>query len=399
MFNFKNMTIGKKIGLGYGVITFILMGVVLATIQQVKTMETITKRVIELRTPTAHASLMMLNGINHSLASLRGWIILGEPKFQTERALAWAEQINPSLKQMHRLAADWTDMENIIRLKSVEKEIDAFKATQQRIEDIARTPENSPAQKILFDEAEPLEKDIVTIVSKMIKLEMKNKITSKNKQLIGILANIETTTSLSLERADEFLLSGKAEFKKESQENWKKNVEHMMTLQENKKTLNSEQSKNFEKLQRGLNQFGPLLEDIIRIRSGEEWNIANYWVKTQATLVAFRIKELLNDMSANQEKLLENDVNEISSRTHFLIVLLVGLFFAAALISGVLAASITRSISEPILDASKLANELVHGNFRKKRLPIQSKNELGTLSQSFNELLDKLQEENKNSKD
>ena len=399
MFNFKNMTIGKKIGLGYGVITFILMGVVLATIQQVKTMETITKRVIELRTPTAHASLMMLNGINHSLASLRGWIILGDPKFQTERALAWAEQINPSLKQMHRLAADWTDMENIIRLKSVEKEIDAFKATQQKIEDIARTPENSPAQKILFDKAEPLEKDIVTIVSKMIKLEMKNKITSKNKQLIGILANIETTTSLSLERADEFLLSGKAEFKKESQENWKKNVEHMMTLQENKKTLNSEQSKNFEKLQRGLNQFGPLLEDIIRIRSGEEWNIANYWVKTQATLVAFRIKELLNDMSANQEKLLENDVDEISSSTHFLIVLLVGLFFAAALISGVLAASITRSISEPILDASKLANELVHGNFRKKRLPIQSKNELGTLSQSFNELLDKLQEENKNSKD
>jgi len=399
MFNFKNMTIGKKIGLGYGVITFILMGVVLATIQQVKTMETITKRVIELRTPTAHASLMMLNGINHSLASLRGWIILGDPKFQTERALAWAEQINPSLKQMHRLAADWTDMENITRLKSVEKEIDAFKATQQKIEDIARTPENSPAQKILFDKAEPLEKDIVTIVSKMIKLEMKNKITSKNKQLIGILANIETTTSLSLERADEFLLSGKAEFKKESQENWKKNVEHMMTLQENKKTLNREQSKNFEKLQRGLNQFGPLLEDIIRIRSGEEWNIANYWVKTQATLVAFRIKELLNDMSANQEKLLENDVDEISSRTHFLIVLLVGLFFAAALISGVLAASITRSISEPILDASKLANELVHGNFRKKRLPIQSKNELGTLSQSFNELLDKLQEENKNSKD
>ena len=399
MFNFKNMTIGKKIGLGYGVITFILMGVVLATIQQVKTMETITKRVIELRTPTAHASLMMLNGINHSLASLRGWIILGDPKFQTERALAWAEQINPSLKQMHRLAADWTDMENIIRLKSVEKEIDAFKATQQKIENIARTPENSPAQKILFDKAEPLEKDIVTIVSKMIKLEMKNKITSKNKQLIGILANIETTTSLSLERADEFLLSGKAEFKKESQENWKKNVEHMMTLQENKKTLNREQSKNFEKLQRGLNQFGPLLEDIIRIRSGEEWNIANYWVKTQATLVAFRIKELLNDMSANQEKLLENDINEISSRTHFLIVLLVGLFFAAALISGVLATSITRSISEPILDASKLANELVHGNFRKKRLPIQSKNELGTLSQSFNELLDKFQKENKNSKD
>ncbi|HIJ51336.1 MAG TPA: HAMP domain-containing protein [Nitrospinae bacterium] len=399
MFNFKDMMIGKKIGLGYGVITFILMGVVLVTIQQVKTMETITKRVVELRTPTAYASLMMLNGINHSLASLRGWIILGDPKFQTERALAWAEQIDPSLKQMHELASDWTDQENKTRLKAIEKEIDALKMSQQKIEDIARTPENYPAQKILFDQAEPLGKNIVAIVSKMIKLEMKNKMAIQNKRLIGVLANIETTISLSLERADEFLLSGKQEFKNESQENWKKNVEYMKTLQGNKKNLSGEQLRNFEKLQGGLNQLGPLMEDIIRIRSGEEWNWANHWVQTQAAPVAFRIKELLNDMNVIQEQLLENDIDEISNRTHFLIVLLVALFFAAALIIGVLGVSITRSISEPILNVSKLADELVHGNSRKKRLPIQSTNELGTLSHSFNELLDRLQEDKPNLKD
>ena len=97
--------------------------------------------------------------------------------------------------------------------------------------------------------------------------------------------------------------------------------------------------------------------------------------------------------------MLENDIDEIFNRTHFLIVLLVALFFAAALISGVLGASITRSISEPILNVSKLADELVHGNSRKKRLPIQSTNELGTLSHSFNELLDRLQEDKLNLKD
>jgi methyl-accepting chemotaxis protein len=82
------MTIGKKWGWVVGVMTLILIGVALLTIQQVKTMGIITKRVVGLRTPTAHASLMMLNGINHSLASLRGWIILGDPKFQTERFIA-----------------------------------------------------------------------------------------------------------------------------------------------------------------------------------------------------------------------------------------------------------------------------------------------------------------------
>ena len=399
MFNFKDMTIGKKVGFGFGFMTLILMGVVLLTIQKVRTMETITKRVVELRTPTAHASLMMLNGINHSLASLRGWIIRGAQKFQTERSIAWEEQIHPSLNQMHGLAPNWTDPENKTRLKSIEKEITNFKAVQKKIEDIAQTSENSPAQKILFTQAEPLEKSIVVTISEMIRMEMKDNKNSKDKQLIEALGNIETTTSLALERADEFLLSGNPEFKKESLDNWKKNIAYMSVLKKYKNNFNKAQIKNFESLQVKLNQFGPLLEQIIRIRSGAEWNLANHWVKTDAAPVAFRIKELLQEMTSVQEELLENDVAEISRKTHFLIVLLVALFFSAVLISGVLGANITSSISKPILDVCNLADEIAHGNQTKKRLPVFSGNELGTLSQSFNQLLDRLQEEKLENKD
>jgi methyl-accepting chemotaxis protein len=63
------------------------------------------------------------------------------------------------------------------------------------------------------------------------------------------------------------------------------------------------------------------------------------------------------------------------------------------LISGLLGANITRSISDPILDVCKLGDELTHGNNKRKRLPVHSRNELGTLSQSFNQLLDRLQED------
>ena len=392
MFNFRDMTIGKKVGLGFGVITLILMGIVLLTIQQVRTMEVITKRVVDLRTPTAHASLMMLNGVNHSLASLRGWILLGSPKFKEERSIAWKDQINPSLKLMHELAPRWTDPENKTRLKAIEEEINNFKMTQKKIEDIARTPENSPAQKILFNQAEPLEKFIVDTLSNMIRLGMKDNKTSKNKRLIEILANIETTTSLALERADEFLLSGKEEFKKESLENWRKNAEYREELKKNISHFNKEQLKNIVFLQGKLDQFGPLLKEIIRIRSGENWNQANHWLKIEAAPVAFRIKKLLNDMTTVQEQLLENDVAKISTKTHFLIVLLVALFISAVLISGVLSANIARSISEPILEVCKLADELAHGNLKGKRLPATSRNELGCLSQSFNQLLDRLQQ-------
>ena len=393
MLNFKDMTIGKKVGLGFGVIVLILMGVVLLTIQQVRNMEIVTKRVVELRTPTAHASLMMLNGMNHSLASLRGWILLGDSKFKKERSIAWEEQINPSLKLMHSLAPKWADLENKNRLKLIEEEINNFKAAQNKIEDIAKTPENSPAQKILFNQAEPLEKFIVDTLSNMIRLGIKDNQSPKNKRLVELLANIETTISLALERADEFLLSGKEEFKKESLENWRKNSDYMQELKKNLKSFNKEQLKNIEFLQAKVGEFGPLLKEIIRIRSGEKWNLANYWLKTEAAPVAFRIKKLLNDMTLVQEKLLENDVQEISSKTHYLIVLLIALFFSAVLISGVLAANIAGSISKPILEACHLADELAHENVEGRRLPVTCNGELGSLSQSFNRLLDRLQKE------
>jgi len=393
MLNFKDMTIGKKVGLGFGVIVLILMGVVLLAIQQVRNMEIVTKRVVELRTPTAHASLMMLNGMNHSLASLRGWILLGDPKFKKERSIAWEEQINPSLKLMHTLAPKWVDLENKNRLKLIEEEINNFKSAQNKIEDVAKTPENSPAQKILFNQAEPLEKFIVDTLSNMIRLGIKDNQSPKNKRLVELLANIETTISLALERADEFLLSGKEEFKKESLENWRKNSDYMQELKKNLKSFNKEQLKNIEFLQAKVGEFGPLLEEIIRIRSGEKWNLANYWLKTEAAPVAFRIKKLLNDMTLVQEKLLENDVQEISSKTHYLIVLLVALFFSAVLISGVLAANIARSISEPILEACQLADELAHENVEGRRLPVTCNGELGSLSQSFNRLLDRMEKE------
>ena len=104
-------------------------------------------------------------------------------------------------------------------------------------------------------------------------------------------------------------------------------------------------------------------------------------------------------MTLVQEELLETDVAEISQKTHFLIVLLVALFFSAALISIVLGANITRSISEPILDVCKLADELAHDNQKRQRLPVISQNELGTLSQSFNQILDKLYENKTQNKD
>ncbi len=135
---------------GFGVLAFVLISAVLTTIWQVGKTNEVTNTVIALRVPTAQASLSMLNGMNHSLAALRGWIILGKDKFKDERTMAWSEEIEPSLAKMKHFSHNWTNTKNIERLSIIEKKLKDFKNFQQEIEDIAQSIDNTPALKILF---------------------------------------------------------------------------------------------------------------------------------------------------------------------------------------------------------------------------------------------------------
>lgn len=76
----------------------ILITIVWVTSWQIKRMTVINHRIMELRSPTARSSLMMLNGINQSLAALRGWMILGKDQFTFERDQAWKAEIEPALQ-------------------------------------------------------------------------------------------------------------------------------------------------------------------------------------------------------------------------------------------------------------------------------------------------------------
>ena len=82
-------TIGKKLGFGFAAMIALILTVAAVVYVKVGTVSTVQTRVVEDRTPTSLATAGVLNGINDSLANLRGYIILGKDKFKTGRATAW----------------------------------------------------------------------------------------------------------------------------------------------------------------------------------------------------------------------------------------------------------------------------------------------------------------------
>ncbi len=328
----KKMTIGTTIGASFFGLALILVGSIAVSIWEVSGTSTITTRAIELRAPTARTSVALLNGVNFSLAALRGWIILGSDNFKKQRIVAW-EGIDESLAAMEGYSQSWTNPENIERLKEMNDLFGKFRGFQQEIEDIAQKPENTPATVLLLQKAAPQANILVTNITKMIDLEGKLPATPRRKALLGMMADVRGTTARGLANIRAFLLSGNPVFKERFDGMWAKNVTRFGDLQRNRALFSPEQVKLFEEFEDARRIFSPLPSEMFEIRSGKEWNLANRWLGTKAAPTAGRIVAVLDGMAVNQQKLLSDDSALAKSRTERLlliqwILLGVGVFFS-----------------------------------------------------------------------
>ncbi len=389
---FSNLKVSTRIGVGFALCTLILCTVIGVTIYKVRKTSEITTRMIDLRAPTAQASLGMLNGMNHSLAALRGWIILGKDKFKQERAKAWSEEIEASLTNMRKLAVNWTDPKNIERLKEIGEKLDAFKTYQKEIEEIAQTIENTPASKILFKEAAPRAHILSTNITKMIDLEAEQEATPERKALLGMMADVRGTLGLGLGSIRAYLLSGNDSFKGQFEKLWAKNTRRFGDLTAQIDLLTPEQRKAYEFFAEAREQFDPLPTKMFEIRGSGEWNLANKWLGTKAAPTAFAIKENLDAMIAGQKTLMHDDMIASKAAITQLNVTLFSLLGAGTFLSIIFGLLISRGIVKPLNALILRVRDIAEGEGDlTRRIEVNSSDELGKLGSYFNLFLKKLQ--------
>lgn len=345
------MSIGAKMRCGFGLLAVLLVTAVLITTWKVSKSNTVVDRLVDLRTPTSHASLAMQNGVNHSLAALRGWIILGKDQFKEDRADAWSE-LDKSLADMKNYATNWSNPKNVERLNIIDKNLKDFKVYQQEIEDIAQTVDNTPAVKILFEEAAPKAAIMVSKITKLIDLEVEQAATADRKALLGMMADVRGTTGLALANIRAFLLSGDEMFKTKFDKLWTKNIRRFGDLSDSAVLLTPEQVEVFAAFSSARKEFSPLPSKMFEIRGSNEWNLANLWLGTKAAPTAGAIMEQLNAMVTNQQQLMTADAaltKTLSSRLFTLEWILLAIGVVVAITIGVfLPANIIRQITEPI---------------------------------------------------
>lgn len=137
-------TLGQKIGVGYTILALIIAITVGFTLWQVNDVKEIAKRITEQRVPATRMCLEIHNGINHSAAALRGYLLINNPALKAERKEVWANEINTSLNRLKQLSKRRTDTVDSDKLTELTAQLGKLEDYQNRVEKLsASEPEQA----------------------------------------------------------------------------------------------------------------------------------------------------------------------------------------------------------------------------------------------------------------
>jgi len=389
--NLLTLTIGKKLGLSFGIILLLMTISASITYSLIIDNENIQDKVVNLRMKTVLLGKDVINGINESLASLRGYMILGSnPKkakaMQSTRQSAW-KRIDNAINEYDMLAKNWTVPTNVKRLQDIKSELAVFKIAQQEIEDISHTDSNIESYHLLLTDAAPRASQMLAYITAIIDEESKLKATSARKSLLKNLADTRGSFAIGLANIRAYLLSGDDVFKTNFEAKWQVNENSVNTITENQSFLfTMSQQKSWDAFISIRNEFKNLPAQMFNLRSGEDWNKANYWLGTKAAPRASRILSLLSEMKVSQDQLLSNDITEAQSLVQTLKSTLIFLTLSSLILGVVCSVMFSRDLLMRLGSILTRAKHIADGDMAGEPLTVKGKDELSDLTSAINQM-------------
>ncbi len=307
---FKKMQINTVVNIGFFLVILLFAILAITSQKQISKIETDSSRVTSLRAPTAKASASVNIALNKSLAALRGWVLIGEERFLRDRQDSW-QSIRIEEEKLLALSKDWTNRHNVERLFEAVKLLDQLETEQIKIEVIAHKLENVPSSEILLNNAIPLASSVADRITTMIDFAKSQNASNNRLALLAEMADFRGSFALSVADIRAFLLAGDTKFVASFKRHWLRN-------EKSYKKLNTLAS-HMAPFERGVlneikllrEKFSYLPKQMINARQSDNWNQANYLLKTTAVVTANELVSIFQEMVSNQNVLLEEDAKLI----------------------------------------------------------------------------------------
>ncbi|MBH5398817.1 methyl-accepting chemotaxis protein [Bradyrhizobium sp. CNPSo 4010] len=325
-------------------------------------------RMANLRMPVALASTELVGNLYSTLATLRGYLLTGNPQGKLDRAAMWKE-MDATIAAFDDKAGQFTNPENKRKWQEAKALLAEFRAAQDRAEAIAFTPDAYPATKLLATEAGPRAEAMFADITKMINEEEALEATAERKKLLKAMADTRGNFAAAAAQLRMYLLSGEIAEKEKFSRPWEAFEKGYAAVHSRKELLTNSQQAAFDRITKAKSEFAPLIEKIFALRESPGWNAPVHLLVTEAAPRAAKLLDLLDGPKAadgtrsggiktNQKKMLIHEAGEVQAEIALLKQVLWGLLAAGLALGVVIALFTSRSIAGPIQDMTSAMGKL-----------------------------------------
>ncbi len=399
---FADRRISTKLVAGFAAICAILAVAVGFTLYVASSASTTVERMANLRVPVALESTELVGNVYSTLATLRGYLLTGNPQGKNDRAAMWKE-LDATSSSFDAKAERFTNPANKKMWADAKALLQEFRSAQDRAESVAFTPDAYPATKLMLTEAAPQAAVIFGEITKIIDLEENLDATADRKRLLKTMADLRGNFAAATAQLRMFLLSGDKANKEEYARLADAFQRAFTSLNNQRALLTSAQKASFDNLAKAYAAFAPMPAKMFELRESPQWNMPVHVLATEAAPRALKILDLIDGpkqadgtrsggIKTNQKLMLVEERDAVLSSMAFLEKSQWVLLFAGLVMAGLIAFFSARLIATPIKKLTGGMRELASGNFDVVLPGVGRKDEIGDIAGAVDEFKMRLEE-------
>lgn len=331
--------------------------------------------------PNVQNGLIAMVGIQKSLASLRGWVTIGENNFKITRKKAWEEDIWPTIDHLNKNIKN----EQSKRVHELQKVLTELEYSQWWVEDVAGSTGNESARLILSRDLEPNTIAIQSIISALIDIEKTLQTGSGRKTLLGWMADFRFLFTRSEALIINFVDSGGSPLLESFNERLIGATIAFENIDKYSDGLNDDQQEYFLLLKEEFSAYKNIAGEIVSLRKSESWNVAHHLMKSETVPLAENAIKKLKELSENYASEMKAEILKINKTGKKVMIMIISSVILMIITAAVISNRSSDKIMRPIVLLTNAAND-----FAKKRtireVKVDTNDEIGILTETFNDM-------------
>jgi len=341
----------------------------------------------EERGPAQRHAMATVSGVHQSVAQLRGWVLLGEEDHLLQRRRAWDEEIWPSLSALEALLTedDPARQGDLQRTRALLRELHEW---QWWIEDVAHLPGNEPARVLHRQNVEPIAGQLGAAIDSLHRSRLERPTpTALSRDLHELRFALQVSRAHLLDHLD----SGREEEAERFRNHLRETRDRLAGLQTRSAAFDPEETRLLLLIQRELAAFEQFAEEALDARRDPRWNIARFWLSTEAAPRERAATDLLAAITAREQDRVAAETSRIELVSQLVVLISLVLIGAMAVASVRLSEGAARELTAPIQALARASDRMAAGE-PVGDLPVTTDDEVGRLTETFNAMRSTLEE-------